>query len=277
MKEMPGRILSDGRQVCVNNPNPKFYDISGVVRPADAVAYILQKVASEERAVTGAELYDVVRQTWPMGKQSSYQISKLAAFSKLSEIEKMIEATAPADITGLGDTVEDSGLTDDETSRLRGYASNNLPELLALLNKHQIVLPLKDFLNIILQVRSAKHLDIKLQLPGILQSCGSDLVQDSKYDHDPLVTSGVPSDIQEIVQRMAAPLGMGNEALNERKLHAVAIFKTASLKSPLDCQRKAAARVDRIPALEYASYLVSATRDMGDRGMKAALVRNYVC
>ncbi len=58
MKKMAGQILSDGRQVYVDNPNPNFFDLSGVFRPADRIAYHLQKVASAG-VVTGADLAEL--------------------------------------------------------------------------------------------------------------------------------------------------------------------------------------------------------------------------
>lgn len=56
---MMGRILSDGRQVYVDNPDPTFFDISRVWRGADRIARTfctLNKAASDGAVVGGAEL-----------------------------------------------------------------------------------------------------------------------------------------------------------------------------------------------------------------------------
>lgn len=51
-KSMMNKILPDGRKVYVDNPKPKFFDISFVHVPADRTAYTLKKVASDNSAVT---------------------------------------------------------------------------------------------------------------------------------------------------------------------------------------------------------------------------------
>ena len=50
-RTMMNKILSDGRKVYVDNPKPKFFDISFVRVPADRTAYTLRKVASDESIV----------------------------------------------------------------------------------------------------------------------------------------------------------------------------------------------------------------------------------
>lgn len=50
-KTMMNRILSDGRKVYVDNPTPKFFDISFIHVPADRTAYTLKKVANDRSIV----------------------------------------------------------------------------------------------------------------------------------------------------------------------------------------------------------------------------------
>lgn len=45
MKEMAGKIFPDGRKVCVDNPFPRFFDISFVYIGADRTSYVLEKIA----------------------------------------------------------------------------------------------------------------------------------------------------------------------------------------------------------------------------------------
>lgn len=46
MRDMPGKILPDGRKVFVYNPYPRFFDISFVFIGADRTSFVLEKVAS---------------------------------------------------------------------------------------------------------------------------------------------------------------------------------------------------------------------------------------
>lgn len=78
------KILPDGRQVFALNPNPKFFDISIVRRPADPTAFTLDKVASDPEdapAMSSAEL----------GEMVEAKVEKLAALNKLSELFKRID------------------------------------------------------------------------------------------------------------------------------------------------------------------------------------------
>lgn len=58
MREMPNRILPDGRKVFVYNDYPKFFDISFVFVGADKTAKVLMKIADDRRfwSLGGAEL-----------------------------------------------------------------------------------------------------------------------------------------------------------------------------------------------------------------------------
>ena len=83
------KILPDGRQVFAYNPNPKFFDISIVRKPADPTAFALDKIASYneggdycQKTITSAEL----------GEQAIDLMQKRAAISKLSDIFKSIDA-----------------------------------------------------------------------------------------------------------------------------------------------------------------------------------------
>ena len=50
-KTMMNKILPDGRKVYVDNPKPKFFDISFIHVPADRTAYTMKKVASDNTIV----------------------------------------------------------------------------------------------------------------------------------------------------------------------------------------------------------------------------------
>ena len=68
------------------NPEPKFYDISGVNVPADTMAYVLRKVAS------GAPAEDAIQERYLFNtSRPPMSFSKIAStLSKLSAIEKRL-------------------------------------------------------------------------------------------------------------------------------------------------------------------------------------------
>jgi hypothetical protein len=88
IQNMLGEVLSDGRKVYMKNPNPRFFDISVVYKPADRIAYSLRKVASHGAAVIGghelAEMFGV----------SAAPSTKVATMQALAEMVKEIPAVA---------------------------------------------------------------------------------------------------------------------------------------------------------------------------------------
>lgn len=81
LKNELNKIYPDGRIVCADNPNPKFFDISIVWRPADKTGYMLKKVASsEERGASSA---------W-LGEKMAARITLANYLNKAAEIEKMV-------------------------------------------------------------------------------------------------------------------------------------------------------------------------------------------
>jgi hypothetical protein len=90
-----GRCLSDGHVLHADNPNPKFFDISHVFRPADRIAYIsgtLNKVAAAG-IISGAELAERMGISAPTGLNVDPNINsrvreQLIALEKLAEAEQ---------------------------------------------------------------------------------------------------------------------------------------------------------------------------------------------
>lgn len=87
VREQLGETLDDGRAVFMWNPDPQFFDISLVWRPADRIGYSLRKIANDEGLERSDELADLAG----LGKISAV---KLAALRKVSSIEKTVPGFA---------------------------------------------------------------------------------------------------------------------------------------------------------------------------------------
>lgn len=111
------KILEDGRQVYALNPNPKFFDISIVARPADPTAFTLDKRASEngfddpEKVVLSADL----------GEASNVYAQKIASLNKIGDIIKKVE----------GQVVDAKDNTFSAVSKIReqGFDKLDYPEM----------------------------------------------------------------------------------------------------------------------------------------------------
>jgi hypothetical protein len=58
IKNHLNEVLEDGSKIYMKNPNPKYFDISVVHKPADRIAYMLKKVALAVNEPSGYELAD---------------------------------------------------------------------------------------------------------------------------------------------------------------------------------------------------------------------------
>ena len=150
MRKYAGQILDDGRQVYVDNPRGRFFDISKVGRPADRIAYGFRKAASASGApvVTGAELGEAAYPAFSLtiGRAISKQASaKLAMLRKLAEIEKEIEADAAGSSELARTFVGGAKVHGNVSEKLSKQARKRLASQLA---RMQISLPLADFMKI---------------------------------------------------------------------------------------------------------------------------------
>lgn len=102
------KILKDGRQVCAYNPDPHFFDISIVNRPADPTAFALDKIASEG----GMEYEDIEKTSAELGEEAEAYQQKLAAVDKLADIIKRVKGEI-VDHTGIRD-IRERGFEDTE-------------------------------------------------------------------------------------------------------------------------------------------------------------------
>lgn len=81
LKNELNKIYPDGRIVCADNPNPKFFDISIVWRPADKTGYMLKKVAYTR---------DVGSSSAWLAEKNAARIALAAYLSKAADIEKLV-------------------------------------------------------------------------------------------------------------------------------------------------------------------------------------------
>lgn len=86
------KILPDGKQVYALNPNPKFFDISIVTKPADPTAFALDKIASEG----GLQHTASVLSSAELGEQSEHMAEKVAGLRKMADILKQVEGRIAA-------------------------------------------------------------------------------------------------------------------------------------------------------------------------------------
>lgn len=116
------KILQDGRQVYAINPAPlKFFDISVVSKPADKVAWALEKAASEGHT---SDNNDFFKLSADLGEEYALEKAAREGIQKLSELIKYVDG----DITKLKDS-EDNVKSQDQLDVIRDLGKKEIRHL----------------------------------------------------------------------------------------------------------------------------------------------------
>lgn len=122
MRNMPNKILEDGRRVFVWNIDPVFIDISAVISPADKTAYTIMVKAASEYSYESAP-------SAVIGNKIASLTRKVAYLGKISDIYKKINGITmdvDKDTKNTADMVRKLVLPDYENNRLSDEEINDL-------------------------------------------------------------------------------------------------------------------------------------------------------
>lgn len=294
MKKMAGQIMADGRQVYVDNPDPTFFDISGVFRPADRIAYSLQKVASA-CTMTGVELAEEAGLFEPfrtLTKRSGIAWRKRAALRKLSDIEKQIEAMAPAETNNLRNAFTGgSGASGAELDQLSEATKDRVDKLMGALGQVRVSLPLREFIRIVMGNEPGVSTgDVERRLPGIFSRLNEegcdDVIDDGTYDPVGRMTD-MPSSVRNIIGKMVPELSLGEEPVGRRMsitiIRQIPKPKMLTGGEGIRTMKVAAEGAGaELVAREYAKYkLAFLTDELEKEGsqlsVRLGVLQNYLC
>lgn len=165
-------VLADGTQVYADNPNPKFFDISHVPRPADRIAWVmgqLKEAGDHREIIGGAELAERLNLRDESITQPEIIVSNnentsfYNALKKLAEAERKILTQKKSNLN-LAFMPEVQPLIDwSEINTL------NVDQAVGGLTREKVAMPLGGFLHAIsnLIVPENVYVQSKLSLPGI--------------------------------------------------------------------------------------------------------------
>lgn len=171
LKHNIGRLLADGHVLHADNPDPTFFDISHVFRPADRIAYVtgqLQKAAGCQ-ATPGAELAELLGLTMPYTLCVSDNLLPAAVHQvKLAFQLADIERTLKLDGYAAGFVGKVHGT--DEFQQPPG-GQKKFSHVLRALADERIVLPVAQFLLLATNLPEKQATDtaavVRTQLPGV--------------------------------------------------------------------------------------------------------------
>lgn len=277
-------ITKTGHQIFAVNDRPNFFDISKVLKPADRIAYSLQKVA--EAPVGGAilaERYGVVAPRRLLSVAGILPTRKLAAAQKLAAIEKLVEGLARGQDNGhIKELIPASPCGNIPSDEMEVLKSVQLGTALQALSDAKICLSVRDFLHLVMGPQSGSIAgDIPMvegMLPGIhgrLLDSGEaeECVADTAYD--PSRTS-VPRQLKEAAGRLAIDHSLAEELVRKRA-QLNTIRGSAPRFSMPQLLKHAAVSKPAYLAREYAKYQLAFLRDADDELLSGLTVlRNYL-
>jgi hypothetical protein len=176
------KVSADGHILHVDNPDPTWFDISDVYRPADRIAYVFghMKAASAGQNVGGAHLADELGITAPYrlnfdtADDRSMELIKLAY--QLADLETALESGS------FGTSVRDAVILNDKTASVSDIPAGRLTglQIWRALSREKIALSVKDWLDVVAVnsesplLKSASVADISARLPGVFSRLISD-------------------------------------------------------------------------------------------------------
>lgn len=203
-----GEINKLGELCGMDNPNPRWFEISYVRRPADRIGMSLQKCASER--VLKPMLTRDYLELYPgfVGPQDDLVISKSASdkrhiLQKCSEIEKRVQAMGK-ELKSLTKVVETEKLAAEVVDELRKMEPSRFFKLAA---DQGIILSPANFVHYLFgdRVKTAAVVGMQAALPHIfekLEKEGSEVLHNEKYD--PSSSFIVDKQEKATVQKIAA-------------------------------------------------------------------------
>lgn len=177
------KVAEDGHVLHVDNPEPTWFDISDVYRPADRIAYVFGHMkAASHGGVGGALLAEELGVTAPYRlnfdscDDRTMSLVKLAY--ELSELESELENGR------LGSSVADSVILNDKTASLRDIPTGKITasQIWRALTLEKVALSVKDWLDVIQQdtdsliIKTASAEEISRALPGVFSRLVNDNV-----------------------------------------------------------------------------------------------------
>ena len=285
LKRNLGRVLQDGHILHADNPNPTFFDISHVFRPADRIAYIFGKVAELQKAasagcISSAELAEQLGVTAPIGFDINGGLTTQLA-EQLAALEKLAAEEAR---NGLGDEFGARTLTQTMLASnpavqppidFSPVENVKLAEVLRGLADANVILPLRDFLALTVKSASAALVgSVSAALPGVFNqlTAASDLV--ANIENNPYTPSAAaPVKIRCWAEKLASTHSILPHDV-EKRAYLAALRNVTPAVTPREKQASNGAA--SALARHYALYKIAALASLNEKNRNCWLTANQV-
>lgn len=288
-----GQVLDDGHVLHADNPDPQFFDISHVFRPADRIAYVMGELekaaAANGTIVSGAELADA------MGVSAPYDL--------------MIDASAPGHVRRQAKLAQVMAATENSISNYHPKALAFTPEVqppaqlpiqtsedmgrhkfasyLRALADEKIALPVQDFIVMMTGRTHTQTRDIAEMTKAASPGAFNRMLENGKHrysiENNPFIPAPASNDeLRSWARKNASAYSMSRHHVDNRvRLAALRQVESPTVGQPGDLNKTA---VDSTAAAEmahnYALYklgFLTAIPDDPDFDLTASLcvLQNY--
>lgn len=265
-----GEITKEGIMIGMENPDPDFFEISKVLRPADRVAWSLNSLKKESSdQYTPQSRYEsnqkLAQEIYlpPSLTLSKYASSKRSLLNKLSKLEKHIDAVAQGKVEDSRDKyikeqapkLNATPQLDDKTiSNLRSFGDHH--KLLKALADKGIIFTPEEFCKYLFDNKlHDDHIEgMKSHLPGIFNNLDDEELHDEDFEPK---EGNIPDSLMNMIRGLVGGHSLFGEPAQGRIMR-ITIIKSTPTPLKKESSDKSPLVFDKQIALKYASYQLSA-------------------
>lgn len=260
LKHNMGRVLADGHILHADNPNPSFFDISHVFRPADRIAYVsgrLEKAAGAAGVLSGAELAEQLGVTMPFGLDAEFA-SKSAA-KQMHALQQLMQAEQELNTVPSGWT--QTTLASHEAVQppldVNSCPFAKMAEVLRGLADAGVILPVRDFLALTVKSANVELVNaVTNALPNIFSKLAAEEDIVSSLENNKFYPSETAS---TAVRLWAEKVAASHSILTphvERRAYTAVIRNLEP--APMQQEKRACSNAEMALAKHYALYKIAA-------------------
>ena len=278
LKHNLGRVLDNGHILHADNPDPTFFDISHVFRPADRIAYIsgkLEKAAGAVGVLSGAELAEQMGVTAPIG----FDAGALSSYKLAAQLQ-VLEKLAAAELAMIGNqraftqTALASAPTVQPPIDFSACESVKFAEVLRALADAGVVLPVRDFLA--LTVKSSNHEMVRAvtaSLDGVYNKLASDADVVSQLENNAYIPAAAASHkLQLWAEKVALTHSVRPQEV-EKRAYLAALRDMSTVEFARD--KVAGTQATDALARQYALYKLAACAAIAEKTGFCPLTANH--
>ena len=276
LKHNLGRVLANGHVLHADNPDPTFFDISHVFRPADRIAYVsgeLQKAASAG-IVSGAELAEQLDVSFPsfIAAESASKAAgqQYAALCKLAAAEQELVNNSE----GWAQMLLASHSNVQPSIELNGRPFAKMAEVFRGLADAGVILSLRDFLSLTVKSANDALVDaVSSALPNIF----SKLVKEADVVETLENNAFFPADYASETVRVWAEKVACTRSLVTRNVEKRAYLAAIRGVKPAEfsLEKRASGVAENTLAKHYALYKIAAFAAASEKYQNNLLTANH--